>query len=113
MLEAIRELGLEFQIIFNKGAIMVLPSGVNKATGLTAALNNLGVAAEKVVGIGDAENDHSFLSICGCSVAVSNAIPMLKEQVDLVTVGDHGAGAGELIERLLANDLSDLKVRPR
>ena len=40
VLEAIRELGLELQVIFNKGAVMVLPSGVNKATGLTAALES-------------------------------------------------------------------------
>src|SRR5262245_40478156 len=33
VIETIRELGLELQVIFNKGAVMVLPSGVNKATG--------------------------------------------------------------------------------
>ena len=32
VLEAIRELGLEWQVIFNKGSVMVLPPGVNKAT---------------------------------------------------------------------------------
>ena len=34
VLEAIRELGLELQIIFNKGAVMILPAGMNKAAGL-------------------------------------------------------------------------------
>src|SRR5215510_7166939 len=38
ILHAIRDLGLELQVIFNKGAVMVLPSGVNKYTGLVAAL---------------------------------------------------------------------------
>src|SRR5687767_9230097 len=38
VLGIIKELGLELEIIFNKGAVMVLPSGVNKATGLVAAL---------------------------------------------------------------------------
>src|SRR5436190_17033591 len=28
--EVIRDLGLELQVIFNKGAVMILPSGVNK-----------------------------------------------------------------------------------
>src|SRR5262249_25029908 len=37
-LEVIRDLGLELQVIFNKDAVMVLPAGVNKATGLAAAL---------------------------------------------------------------------------
>ena len=37
--------GLELQIIFNKGAVMVLPAGVNKASGLAAALARLGLVA--------------------------------------------------------------------
>src|SRR5215813_6745427 len=69
VLEAIRELGLELQIIFNKGAVMVLPSGVNKGTALNVALRELGLSRHNCVGVGDAENDHAFLSLCGCSVA--------------------------------------------
>jgi HAD superfamily hydrolase (TIGR01484 family) len=41
VLKAIRDLGLELQVTFNKGAVMVLPSGVNKGTGLAAALQEL------------------------------------------------------------------------
>ena len=101
-LDAIRELGLELHIIFNKGAVMILPSGVNKATGLRAALDELDLRAEHVAGIGDAENDHAFLEMCGLSVAVSNAIPSLRERVDLVTLRSHGDGVQELVERLLS-----------
>ena len=65
--EVIRDLGLELQVIFNKGAVMILPSGVNKATGLNAALLELGLSRHNVVGVGDAENDHAFLGMCECS----------------------------------------------
>ena len=41
VLRAIHELGLELTITFNKGAVMVLPAGVNKASGLKAALDHL------------------------------------------------------------------------
>jgi hydroxymethylpyrimidine pyrophosphatase-like HAD family hydrolase len=107
VLEAIRHLGLELQVIFNKDAVMVLPSGVNKATGLTEALKKLSLSPHNVVGIGDAENDHAFLSMCECAVAVDNALPMVKETADFVTRGDHGAGVLELIEEILAKDLQD------
>lgn len=110
VLDAIRELGLELQVIFNKGAVMILPSGINKATGLSAALTELGIDAANVVGIGDAENDHALLSMCGCGVAVANALPTLRERADLVTRGDHGAGVQELVAMLLADDLAG--VRP-
>lgn len=108
VLEVIRELGLELQVIFNKGAVMILPSGVNKATGLVTALDELGLSPHNAVGIGDAENDHAFLATCESAVAVANALPALKERSDLVTEGDHGAGVTELIEKLLADDLDSL-----
>ena len=82
MLEAIRDLGLELQVIFNKGAVMVLPAGVNKASGLKAALAELGLSPHNVVGVGDAENDHALLRPCECGVAVANAIPTLKQEAD-------------------------------
>jgi HAD superfamily hydrolase (TIGR01484 family) len=96
VLEVIQELGLELHIIFNKGAVMVLPANVNKASGLCAALQDLEVSALNVVGVGDAENDHAFLKCCGCSAAVANAIPSLKTEVDIPLEHGHGDGIVEL-----------------
>ena len=111
VLNTIRDLGLEHQVIFNKGAVMVLPPGINKAAGLGAALEQLGLSAHNVVGVGDAENDHAFMSICECSVAVANALPMVRERADYVTRGDHGAGVVELIGRIIDDDLLSLEPR--
>jgi hydroxymethylpyrimidine pyrophosphatase-like HAD family hydrolase len=111
VLKVIHDYGLELQVIFNKGSVMVLPSGVNKATGLVAALTELGLSPNNTVGVGDAENDNIFLRMCGCSAAVANALPAVKDTADIVVKGDHGAGVVELIDRLIANDLSDLKLR--
>ncbi|HAX80096.1 MAG TPA: phosphoglycolate phosphatase, partial [Cyanobacteria bacterium UBA11372] len=108
VIQAIRELGLELQVIFNKGAVMVLPSGINKAAGLKAALDQLKISPHNVVGVGDAENDHAFLNLCECSVAVANALPMVKERADFVTNNSRGAGVVELIDKLIASDLEDL-----
>lgn len=110
VLESIREFGLELQVIFNKDAVMVLPTGVNKMTGLNRALADLKLSRHNIVGIGDAENDHAFLNCCECSVAVSNAIPALKDRVDFVTEGDHGAGVSQLIGRLIEDDLRSLPL---
>jgi hydroxymethylpyrimidine pyrophosphatase-like HAD family hydrolase len=110
VLDVIRELGLELSLSFNKGSVMILPSGVNKATGLQAALKELKLEATSIVGIGDAENDVLFLQACACSAAVANAIPLLKEQVDIVTSRPAGDGVCELIERLLADDLKNYSL---
>jgi hydroxymethylpyrimidine pyrophosphatase-like HAD family hydrolase len=108
VLQTIRDLGLELQVIFNKGAVMVLPSGINKATGLAAALKHLTLSAEDTVAIGDAENDHALLESCALGVAVGNAVPLLKAHADWVTDEANGAGVKQLIERLLKDDLAGL-----
>lgn len=114
VLEIIQSLGIEYQIIFNKRAVMVLPSGVNKATGLVRALKRMKLSPKQVVGVGDAENDHAFLDSCAVAAAVENALPALKERCDLVLSRDHGEGVIELIDRLLADDLQSLgQRRPR
>jgi hypothetical protein len=68
-------MGSELQLIFNREAVMVLPPGVNKASGMQYALRKLGFSVHETVEIGDAENDHSFLERCECAVAVANAVP--------------------------------------
>jgi hydroxymethylpyrimidine pyrophosphatase-like HAD family hydrolase len=104
VLEVIRDLGLELQIIINKGAVMVLPSGMNKAEGMKAALAELGLSAHNVVGVGDAQNDHAFLKACGCSAAVANALPMVKESADILLSRDHGPGVIDLVGMICRDD---------
>lgn len=109
VMEAIRDAQLELNVIFNKGAVMILPAGVNKASGLAAALEALKIDPADTVGIGDAENDHAMLESCGLGVAVSNALPALKEHADHVTQADHGAGVAELINAILMGSFDHFK----
>lgn len=102
--KTITELGLALEIIFNRDSVMVLPAGVNKATGLARALSELGMPAEQVVGVGDAENDEAFLKLCGFSVAVANAIPRIKQVADMITEQEHGLGVVEVIDKILAGE---------
>ena len=108
VLEAIRDLGLELHVVFNKGAVMVLPARTNKASGVEEALRELRLSAHNLVAVGDAENDHALLEMAECGVAVANAVPMLKAKADIVTRGDHGAGVEELVARLIESDLSEV-----
>jgi hypothetical protein len=103
--KAIVESGLDLQIFLNKGSVMVLPADVNKATGLHHALRELGIYADRVVGIGDAENDRDLLKACGCAAAVANALPSLQSFAHVVTAGSHGAGVAEIMERILSDDI--------
>ena len=105
VLSVIRDLGLELQVIFNKGAVMILPAGVNKASGLALALRDVCISPHNVVAIGDAENDHALLKLAECAAAVANALPTLKERADLVTEEENGRGVIELVDEIVNDDL--------
>jgi hydroxymethylpyrimidine pyrophosphatase-like HAD family hydrolase len=105
VIEVIRELRLDLQVILNKGSVMVLPASVDKASGLRAALDALALRPASVVAIGDAENDQAFLAVSGYGVAVANALDPLKGTARHVTRGEAGAGVREIIDALISGDL--------
>lgn len=67
------------------------------ASGLNAALHDLGLSKPHVVGIGNVEIDRSFLVECGLSDAVTKALSSFREACDITLRSDHGCGVIELI----------------
>ena len=91
-------LGLDHQVVHNRGSAMILPAGVTKATGLLAALADLGLSPHNVIAVGDAENDLSLLNTAEVGVAVADAVPSLIEHADVVLVDPDGAGVARLLQ---------------
>ena len=87
---------------------MIMTTSIYKDSGLQVLLEKINLSEHNSVAVGDAENDSAMFKVAECAVAVSNALPSLKETVDWVTEGDHGTGVGELIDELIANDLSEV-----
>lgn len=100
----LEDLGLDWQVTFNRRSVVLLPPGVNKATGLAALLKLLGLERGRVVGVGDAENDCPLLEFCGLGAAVGNALPELKRCARLIMRSGFGRGIVELIDHLLDPD---------
>jgi hydroxymethylpyrimidine pyrophosphatase-like HAD family hydrolase len=97
----LEETGAPYRMIFNRESLMLLPAGVDKATGFRAAAQVLGLAPADVAGIGDAENDEAFLAECGLFAVVANALAPLRERAGFIARSGWGAGVSELIDRLL------------
>jgi hypothetical protein len=113
VLAAIARLGLEHHVIFNKGAVMVLPPGMNKASGLKVALGELGLSPRNTVACGDGENDHALLELSEYAVATANAVQPLKDAADWVTRETHGDGVLEVVADLIETDLARLAPKRR
>jgi hypothetical protein len=106
-------MGLELQVIFNREAVMVVPPGINKASGMNQALRKLGMSRHVVVGVGDSENDHSFLSESACAIAVANAVPSILDLADMVTPDENAQGLVAIIDELITNDLARMPGRSK
>jgi hydroxymethylpyrimidine pyrophosphatase-like HAD family hydrolase len=100
--QVIEVLHVNLAMILNRESVMVLPRGVDKASGLQMVLDRMNIKSSDTVGIGDAENDIAFLQICGFSGAVANAIAEVKQQVHYVARGAEGSGVSEIINRVIA-----------
>jgi len=108
--KVLRPLHLEWHVIRNRRAVMLLPSGIDKSFGLDRALKAMRLPASRVVALGDAENDSCFLGCCGLSVAVANAKRRVKTMATLTTRDPAGKGAADIISMILRDErkLSEL-----
>jgi hydroxymethylpyrimidine pyrophosphatase-like HAD family hydrolase len=108
---ALRKLQLDFQLVTNPGALMMLPAGVNKASGVWAALRELGVSRHNLVAIGDGENDLALFEFAEHAVAVQNADRLVKRVANRTTQAAYCEGFLELARDLIATDLADAVPR--
>lgn len=97
VLDEVRRLGLDSQLVRNRSELMVLPAGVSKGTGLAEALGHFGLSPHNTIAVGDAENDHSLLEVAEIGVAVANAVESVKHHADVVLDLPDGAGVAELL----------------
>jgi len=79
----------------------VLPAGVNKGTSLAKLAARLGVPRERVMAIGDQENDREMLLWAGYGVAMGNAIPEIQAISRFVTADNASHGVAEAVGRVV------------
>lgn len=79
------ESGTDVAIAYNKGALMILPPGASKGTGLERLLELCGFSLRNLVSFGDGENDISLIQVAETGIAVADAVPSLKEAANIVT----------------------------
>jgi len=105
---AIAKVGVDRQVVRNRDSAMVLPAGISKRTGLEAVLRDLGESPSATVAVGDGENDVALFAVAGVSVAVANAVDVLKARADAVLTEPNGRGIQSLAAAIVAGDLGVL-----
>ncbi|HSK29555.1 MAG TPA: HAD hydrolase family protein, partial [Candidatus Limnocylindria bacterium] len=104
VLELIRRFGIDAQLVFNRAALMILPSGINKAVGVRRALDELGRSERNLIAFGDAENDIPMLIEAEIGVAARGSVPAVLALADDRVSRPGGAGVSSYIRTILERD---------
>ncbi len=94
--------GFDLHVVGCGERVLVLPAGVDKGSGLSHALADLGLGRDRVVAVGDEENDIALFSGCALRAAVGTASPQLKAAADIVLPGGCEESMRRLADLLLA-----------
>ena len=78
----------------------LLPKGANKGSGLGKLSEILDVPLTRVIACGDNENDLEMIKAAGCGVAVENAVDIVKDAADYITVGNNDNAIAAVIADL-------------
>ena len=111
--EALRAAGVSRDLIPNRAALMLLPSGVSKGSGVQQVLRFLELSSHDVLAIGDAENDLALFDACGFSACPGNSIAVVRERVDWVLPGGAGDDVGAAIVGSVLEDRLAVQQSPR
>ena len=93
------------QVSFTGSAVLttleVLPRGANKGQGVKTLLSQMNIVPEKVMAIGDANNDIEMLKYAGFAVAMGNASDALKAVADEVVGTNDEDGVAQALEKFV------------
>jgi hydroxymethylpyrimidine pyrophosphatase-like HAD family hydrolase len=77
-------------IVYNRGALMLLPTGVSKGTGVQQAIRLLSLSPHDVLALGDGENDLPLFEACGWSGCPASGGPEVQVRADWIFPGENG-----------------------
>lgn len=95
--EALAATGVSLKFIYNRAALMLVPPGISKGTGVRQVVSELGLSFHDVLALGDAENDVDLFEVCGWTGCPENAVPALADRADWRFPGEDGAGIAQAI----------------
>jgi len=81
--------------------VELFAQGSSKGEGVAWLLEQMGIAPEAQLAVGDGDNDLEMLGMEGIGVAMGNARPSVKASADFVVRSNEEAGVAEVLERFV------------
>ena len=77
----------------------LVPNGIDKARSLAVLLDELGMAREEMIAIGDGFNDLSMIQFAGLGVAMANAQEVVRQAADYITLSNEEDGVAAVVDK--------------
>jgi phosphoglycolate phosphatase (TIGR01487 family) len=111
--EATALAGVSLDRSYNRNALMLLPAGISKGTGVQHVVSNLGLSFQDVLAIGDSENDIELFQVCGWRACPGNAVHELTTLADWVFPGSNGTSVALAIRDTILTGRLATATSPR
>ncbi|WP_066504144.1 Cof-type HAD-IIB family hydrolase [Abyssisolibacter fermentans] len=82
----------------------VTNKGASKGFGVKKLAEYLGIDKEKIIAVGDSDNDISMIKYAGLGIAMGNAIDEAKKVADYVTEANNDNGVANAIRKLVLKE---------
>ena len=96
--DKLKNLNIDFSLAENT-SLEMNAKDINKGKGLSILASYLGVPISQIIGIGDGNNDYSFLKIVGLPIAMKNANENIKNISKYITDDNNNNGVGKAIRK--------------
>lgn len=103
---ALADVGSPFVVTPNINGVEIRRQGIDKGTGARWLAERLGLPLVAFGGVGDADDDLTFLRLVGFPAAPANATPAVREQVRFVASRGDGEGLLEILDRITHENCS-------
>jgi 3-deoxy-D-manno-octulosonate 8-phosphate phosphatase KdsC-like HAD superfamily phosphatase len=98
---AAAQAGSTFRVTPNIRGVELRPPGIDKGAGALWLAEHLGIPLRSFAGVGDADDDLTFLRVVGYSAAPANASSSVRSTARYVATRPFGEGLVEILEHLL------------
>ena len=88
----------------------VVPPGVDKANTLGVLMEQLGVAREEVIAIGDGVCDVTMLQLAGLVIAMGHSQDSVKVCADYVTASNEEDGVAQAVEKMILAEVHAAEI---
>jgi 3-deoxy-D-manno-octulosonate 8-phosphate phosphatase KdsC-like HAD superfamily phosphatase len=98
---AVEQAGSPFKVTPNIRGVELRPPDIDKGTGTRWLADELGIALPAFAGVGDADDDLTFLRLVGYPAAPANASPSVRSTAQFVSGRPFGEGLLEILGHLV------------